>query len=999
MKGDPPAKSSPAQDIEAVAKSRLGRTLVGRFQLNHIIGLGGMATVYEATQSPLMRRVAVKVLHPSEVEAGRTDYFLREANAASNLRHPNIISVIDFGQEQDGLLFLAMEFVPGLDLGVVLTRERRLALPRLLNICEQVCLALEVAHRAGVVHCDIKPGNIMIEQMPGNPDYVKVLDFGISRVLRDDNRSDRGKREQLLGSFSFMAPEQILGRSITPQTDIYGIGTLMYVALTGTFPHTGSTDQDLLYSIVHDTPKDPRAAAPGVDFPDGLVAILRRAMAKSPADRYASAADMRRALMDLSRSLKEPEPSQHSVDGDSIEILFPEIEILDNELDDELPLVDIDDISWDVSAEVPEPAAPAPSMPPPIPAEVLASAEALESVEVLESVEAPEIEAPPPPPPVEEAPSALAPVSTQEFAEGMSVLVGRLGHAPLVGRREQLKQLWSAVEFTRFGCEVVWLSGEYGSGRSFFLKRALEVLEQRTGTLYAICAEDARERPYYALYHWTRTALLWIGNLLPADGASQPTDPDSDEEEGSPWRPILTQLGLGELERDVLDNLLSRWGAGDAKPHPYDGGPLREPETRRHLLRFAFAALLRRLSATLSANSGEAAHTPIVLAFDGWEQIDGPSHRVIRQLVKEPLPLLLILSQHGPASDPSAAAPSWCTQHITLNPLNPTELGEFIRLEGQREQVSDGFIKILHRNSQGNPLFVREVLHLLSAPPPQSETLEGHQLRPVFDLPSNFEQLFKLQFSDLTDAARLLVAICALVGPSVPTDLLRATMPDDFDVDGAIAELMGARLLDVHKTREDHLRFRLVPMRKLVLRRLHPTQIRSLHELLAHLLSTGRFTTPSEAEQLAAVHMVRSGDPLAGIDLLLDAADAAMGRWEPELGLRRFRQAQLWIDEHAESQRGSETDALLLEARSVRALIGLLQAARSLLPHSMLQTHVDLSEWRPERLLERLANLSFDLPIALRTQAALEVGRHLIAQRAPQAAATALSHALAYAAE
>ncbi|MEO1267789.1 MAG: BREX system ATP-binding domain-containing protein, partial [Myxococcota bacterium] len=718
--------------LESLAESRLGTTLAHRFKLDRIIAIGGMATVYEATQSPLMRRVAVKVLHPTEIEAGRTDFFLRVANAASNLRHPNIISIVDFGHEEDGTLFLAMEYVPGEDLGELLAREKRLEINRLVRISEQVCLALEVAHRAGVVHCDVKPSNVMIESMPGNPDFVKVVDFGISRVA--DERSDAtpddpedeesAEENPIMGSFSFMAPEQLLERPIVPQTDIYSLGVMMYVALAGQLPYEADGDQELLYAILNTPPRDPREVS-DQDIPDALVSIINRALAKTPGERYGSAAAMRRELMGLSRRQPEQEIDELS----SFEILFPEDELLEEEVEEPVAMDDIDS-QWDTYSDV----------------------VSLSTLNLREPERSPTSRA------VE-----LMQVDTDFSRESLNQFVGRPGRPHLVGRQEQLAQLWQAVQRTRRGGLAIWVSGAYGSGRSFFITRALKLVAHETNAFVMRCSLDAgdRERPYHALYQWLRAALSELHNRAgESEGHSELLDILMSEEElgqkqvepksldlpkpatrnddedaiftsassqpdaglvlpfpTPPPIPVhrtqegyhrldLLTLGMAKLETSILEALISRWdkeydgtAPWDSEHRPFDGGPLRFPETRRHLLRFAFDAFLRRLSAVVQdMHPNQTERVPIVLAVDGWEHIDGPTHRIIRQVLQEGrnLPMLFLLSHNVdtsrlsddfPEDDPTGSRssadqpPEWCDLEIRMPSFNPDEISEFISLE------------------------------------------------------------------------------------------------------------------------------------------------------------------------------------------------------------------------------------------------------------------------------------------------------------------------------
>ena len=448
--------SGTVRQLEELAKARIGNTLAGRFHIQRLVAIGGMAAVYEAIQSPLMRRVAVKILHPSEIEAGRRDYFLREANAVAQLRHPNIISIVDFGQEPDGTLFLAMELVPGMTFGELLGREYPLDFGRLVSIADQVCLALEVAHRSGVVHCDMKPSNIMIESVPGNPDHVKVLDFGISRSLkREPGHSALDK--EIIGSYYYMAPEQILGDEVTPQTDVYGLGVVLFTSLTAAYPFNEADDARLMDAIIKTPPPTPSKVRPELPIPPALDAIVCKALSKDPADRYQSCAELRRALLrfEESSALSPSADNPHS-----LEILLPEEELFEVEIDVE-------------SVEGP----------PSVPAELrinLPTFGPMPAISLEVGAEPLEIAFPEP---------ELMPGPEAPLEESLRFLSGR---APIIGRRAQLADLQRAALLTRRGVVAAHVTGAHGGGASFFVTRALEVLRSDLqATIRAVETVDA----------------------------------------------------------------------------------------------------------------------------------------------------------------------------------------------------------------------------------------------------------------------------------------------------------------------------------------------------------------------------------------------------------------------------------------------------------------------------------------------------------------------------
>ena len=196
----------------------LGRTIRnGSVELQSLIGGGGMGRVYRGVDLNLGRTVAVKILHPqSQNMAAAKHYFDREAHATAKLFHPNIIQIFDRGQEPDGTLYFMMEYVAGRNLADVLEQEFPLAPDRVVRVLAQILTALEVAHNVGIVHRDLKPENIMLQDIPGNPDFVKVLDFGVAKAPGDDVAGPMTVAGLVMGTPHFMSPEQALGHDIDP---------------------------------------------------------------------------------------------------------------------------------------------------------------------------------------------------------------------------------------------------------------------------------------------------------------------------------------------------------------------------------------------------------------------------------------------------------------------------------------------------------------------------------------------------------------------------------------------------------------------------------------------------------------------------------------------------------------------------------------------------------------------------------------------------------------
>ncbi|MGH8823952.1 MAG: Stk1 family PASTA domain-containing Ser/Thr kinase [Jiangellaceae bacterium] len=260
----------------------VGRLLDGRYRVESTLARGGMATVYRALDTRLDRVVALKVMHPElSVDDDFVARFIGEARSAAQLSDPAVVAVFDQG-EDDGVVFLAMEYVEGRTLRQVLRDRGRLGPDHALDVIEPVLAALAAAHAAGIVHRDVKPENVLV----GDDGRVKVADFGLARALSDASTATRGL---LLGTVNYISPEQALGESATPRSDVYSAGVMLYELLTGSAPHTGSTDFVIVRSHIEDDVPAPSSVEPGV--PREIDELVRRATARDPMQRFADAGD------------------------------------------------------------------------------------------------------------------------------------------------------------------------------------------------------------------------------------------------------------------------------------------------------------------------------------------------------------------------------------------------------------------------------------------------------------------------------------------------------------------------------------------------------------------------------------------------------------------------------------------------------------------------------------------------------------------------------------
>jgi eukaryotic-like serine/threonine-protein kinase len=282
-----------------VSDAPAGRLLDGRYRVEATVARGGMATVYRALDTRLDRPTALKVMHPELASDEEfVGLFISEARSAARLSHPAVVAVFDQG-EDDGTVFLAMEYVEGRTLRRVLRDRGRLSPAHVLEVIEPVLAALDAAHTAGIVHRDVKPENVLV----ADDGRVKVADFGLARALTDASTVTRGL---LLGTVNYISPEQALGDAATPRSDVYSTGVMLYELLTGVPPHTGPTDFVIVRSHIDNDVPAPSDAAPSV--PAAVDDLVRRATAREPAERFADAGDFLDALRQVRTELDTAVP-------------------------------------------------------------------------------------------------------------------------------------------------------------------------------------------------------------------------------------------------------------------------------------------------------------------------------------------------------------------------------------------------------------------------------------------------------------------------------------------------------------------------------------------------------------------------------------------------------------------------------------------------------------------------------------------------------------------
>src|SRR5215207_5910623 len=292
-----------AREPGGVARGSLAGCEVGNYKIEKLLGAGGMGEVYLASESRLNRRVALKFL-PSEfvADAERVARFEREARAVSALNHPNLITIYDLGNLDD-LHYIAMEYVEGQTLREL--AAGRLKLKEILSVVSQAADALAAAHRAGVVHRDVKPENIMVRA----DGYVKVLDFGLAKLLEaspDGGAAAETQAGAVMGTLAYMSPEQAAGEPLDARTDVWSLGVVLYELATGRKPFEGGNRRETVNAILSEEPAPATATAP--ELPPGLDHVLSKALEKDRELRYQTASDLRADLKRLAREIDSAPP-------------------------------------------------------------------------------------------------------------------------------------------------------------------------------------------------------------------------------------------------------------------------------------------------------------------------------------------------------------------------------------------------------------------------------------------------------------------------------------------------------------------------------------------------------------------------------------------------------------------------------------------------------------------------------------------------------------------
>jgi eukaryotic-like serine/threonine-protein kinase len=299
----PPALQERATDARDLADPLIGVVVAERYRIKEPIGRGGMGVVYRVEHARIGKLMALKLLtgeltrDPQQVAR-----FKREAQLVSRLSHPNTVQVFDFGAS-DGLVYLAMEYLKGEDLGHLIRRTGPLSVERTLKIVIQICSSLGEAHAMGMVHRDLKPENIIVMQGGDeDEDLIKVLDFGLAKLRESGELSEVTSRGAIVGTPYYMSPEQIRGDDVGPESDVYALGALTYACLTGTVVFDAHTPMGVLTKHLTELPESPSRRFPELNIPGSLSQVVLATLEKDPKRRLPSAAELQQALI---RELEE----------------------------------------------------------------------------------------------------------------------------------------------------------------------------------------------------------------------------------------------------------------------------------------------------------------------------------------------------------------------------------------------------------------------------------------------------------------------------------------------------------------------------------------------------------------------------------------------------------------------------------------------------------------------------------------------------------------------
>jgi serine/threonine-protein kinase len=301
----PPKQRPSADDIY------LGQVLNNRFKVESKIGEGGFGAVYRGVQLATGRKVAIKLLHPEMTkDENLVARFRREGMVLCNLRDAHTITTYDFDQTPNGTLYIAMELLEGRSLHQVFQEQAPLEWKRMFKILGEMCSSLAEAHAQGIVHRDLKPENVYLETRPGNPEFVKILDFGIAKVMRGETIDPQSPQltatGQTLGTLEYMSPEQLMGKALDGRSDVYALGVVAYEMITGRLPFPDAKGPaGLITAQLKQTPIPPSQANPKASIPDPANRVILKCLEKDKNNRFADVTQLANALQEVIQAIAD----------------------------------------------------------------------------------------------------------------------------------------------------------------------------------------------------------------------------------------------------------------------------------------------------------------------------------------------------------------------------------------------------------------------------------------------------------------------------------------------------------------------------------------------------------------------------------------------------------------------------------------------------------------------------------------------------------------------
>jgi CheY-like chemotaxis protein len=298
------AASSISVNLVETPEAMVGQTISDRYEVLSLLGRGSTGLIYRAKHLFLKRDVAVKILYPQLViDAESMARFKQEAQAVSTLNHPNIVTVYDFGILPSGLPYLAMDYSEGTTLYDVLANEDHLPPHRAVPIFLQACQALAHSHSRGVIHRDIKPSNIMLIAQPDGTEFLKIVDFGIAKLLKSEQSAQLTQDGEVLGSPLYMSPEQCLGQDLDQRSDIFSLGCVMYTTLCGKDPFVGGNIMETMYLRTVEKAKPFSQIRPDLSILTQLEKVVQKALLRHPMDRQQSMSELASELTFVAKRL------------------------------------------------------------------------------------------------------------------------------------------------------------------------------------------------------------------------------------------------------------------------------------------------------------------------------------------------------------------------------------------------------------------------------------------------------------------------------------------------------------------------------------------------------------------------------------------------------------------------------------------------------------------------------------------------------------------------